>query len=88
MKDKLNKIYNFYSEVNQAEKLAEECFEYLEACDNFFKEPTTENLKAMYSEIADLHVLSTQFKQNVDYVNEQVEFKVDREIGRILKTKG
>ena len=73
---KLDFIYNHFGNINQFDKLAEECAEYLKA---YHKKDELNIL----DEAGDVYVVSAQLFQNNEVVRDTVEMKVNRTMDRI-----
>jgi len=95
--DTYNTIMNYFGYRNQMKKLNEECYEFLEAVDNYedllmmIKDiPEKDRLVArdfVIEEIADMFIIITQFiaKYEIEKyeVDKFINYKLDRTIMRI-----
>ena len=102
MKEKIQKIANYYGREKQQRKLMGECAELIQAlnkhCDydeefNLCpKEYDWKYFQDVVGEIADVQVMIAQIKflLNIsdDAVNEVMKFKVDRQLERIAQKEG
>ena len=93
MRYKLLSIFYHYGIFNQMKKLNEECYELIEAINDFIYEEKDEKLPERYDhvleEFADVMVILEQFKahyeMNNDKIMEIMEKKIDRQLERIEK---
>jgi NTP pyrophosphatase (non-canonical NTP hydrolase) len=93
MRDKLLKIFYHYGIFNQMKKLNEECYELIEAINDFIYEDKDEKLIERYDhvqeEFADVMVVLEQFKTHYELDNQKImeimEQKIDRQLERIEK---
>ena len=92
MKDKLLKIIEHYGVMHQCKKLNEECYELLEAINNYewIKDARGRcDTKNIEEEFADVMVLLTQIKYYYNLDSEKIKDimkeKVDRQLDRISK---
>lgn len=95
--DTYNTIMNYFGYRNQMKKLNEECYEFLEAVDNYedllmmIKDiPEKDRLVArdfVIEEMADMLILITQFTAKYEIaeyeVDKFIDYKLDRTIMRI-----
>lgn len=93
MRHKLLNIFYHYGIFNQMKKLNEECYELIEAINDFMYETDDKNLLDRYNhiqeEFADVMVVLEQFKTHYELDNEKImeimEQKIDRQLERIEK---
>lgn len=93
MRYKLLSIFYHYGIFNQMKKLNEECYELIEAINDFMYETDDKKLIDRYNhvqeEFADVMVVLEQFKahyeMNNDKIMEIMEQKIDRQLERIEK---
>ena len=88
MKEEALKIYNNYGYKNQLKKLSEEVYEFIEAVIEF--EEGIGDIKHVIEEMGDIETILYQFKEANDIKSAEicdvVEFKLNRECGRIENT--
>ena len=93
MRYKLLNIFYHYGIFNQMKKLNEECYELIEAINDFMYETDDKKLLDCYNhvteEFADVMVVLEQFKTHYELDNERImeimEQKIDRQLERIEK---
>lgn len=90
MKEDLLKIINHYRIMHQCKKLNEECYELLEAINNYewYKDKYGRcDTKSIEEEFADVMVLLTQIKYYYELDSERIKNimkqKVDRQLDRM-----
>lgn len=93
MREKLLKIFKHYGVFGQLRQLNEECYELIEAINDYVYETDVEEanncFKHMEEEFADVMVVLEQFKAHYDLNNDRImkimEKKIDRQLERIEK---
>lgn len=87
-------IINHFGYRNQLKKLHEECFEFIEAVDNyedlmsFVKEPTPHDIDMLrefvIEEMGDMLILLTQFIARYHINQKEIDKSMDFKLGRTL----
>ena len=93
--DKILKIFHHYGVFNQLRKLNEECYELIEAINDYVYETNAEEaedcFKHIEEEFADVMVVLEQIKVHYELENQRImeimEKKIDRTLERIEESK-
>lgn len=84
-KNKLLKIIDTFGVKNQLKKFNEECYEFIEAINDYREEETQDNLYHITEEMADVLVLLKQFQAKYKITNNQIDSFIDSKIDRTIK---
>jgi len=87
MRNKLIFIINTYGTVSQIDMAIEECSELQKALLKHRRKPDGNTRKNIIDEIADVQIMLEQLQiiySCKDEVNDRIDFKIDRQIERIM----
>lgn len=84
-KNKLLDIIDTFGVKNQLKKFNEECYEFIEAVNDYRIEETSNNLYHLTEEMADVLVLLKQFQIKYRITNDQLNSFIDSKINRTIR---